>query len=110
MHELRLATHVHLQRLSLRFHSRRHTGDLVTRVTGDVNAVGSLFSESLATVASAVLLLAGMIVVSVLIDPVLALVAFAITPLLALHDLLRAQQAEARLAHARGRRRARSRP
>jgi len=83
LHELRLATHVHLQRLSLRFHSRRQTGDLVTRVTGDVNAVGSLFSESLAALASAVLLLSGMIVVSVVIDPVLALVAFATTPLLA---------------------------
>jgi ATP-binding cassette, subfamily B, bacterial len=84
VHDLRVATHTHLQRLSLRFHSRRHTGDLVTRVTGDVNAVGSLFAESLATVVSAVLLLAGMIVVSALIDPVLALVAFAVTPLLAL--------------------------
>jgi ATP-binding cassette subfamily B protein len=83
VHELRVATHIHLQRLSLRFHSRRQTGDLVTRVTGDVNAVGSLFSESLGTVASAVLLLAGMIVVSALIDPVLALVAFAVTPVLA---------------------------
>jgi ABC-type multidrug transport system fused ATPase/permease subunit len=83
VHELRVATHIHLQRLSLRFHSRRHTGDLVTRLTGDVNAVGALFSESLGTVASAVLLLAGMIVVSALIDPVLALVAFAVTPLLA---------------------------
>jgi ATP-binding cassette, subfamily B, bacterial len=83
VHELRVATHIHLQRLSLRFHSRRQTGDLVTRVTGDVNAVGGLFSESLGTVASAVLLLAGMIVVSALIDPVLALVAFAVTPVLA---------------------------
>jgi ATP-binding cassette, subfamily B, bacterial len=83
VHDLRLATHTHLQRLSLRFHSRRQTGDLVTRVTGDVNAVGGLFSESLASVAAAVLLLAGMVVVSILIDPVLALVAFAITPLLA---------------------------
>jgi ATP-binding cassette, subfamily B, bacterial len=82
VHELRLATHVHLQRLSLRFHARRHTGDLVTRVTGDVNAVGGLFSESLGTVASAILLLAGMLVVSVILDPVLALVAFGITPLL----------------------------
>jgi ATP-binding cassette, subfamily B, bacterial len=83
VHELRVATHIHLQRLSLRFHSRRQTGDLVTRVTGDVNAVGGLFAESLASVASAVLLLAGMIVVSALIDPVLALVAFAVTPVLA---------------------------
>jgi ATP-binding cassette subfamily B protein len=84
VHELRLATHAQLQRLSLLFHARRHTGDLVTRVTGDVNAVGSLFAESLASVFSAVLLLAGMLVVSVLIDPVLALVAFAVTPLLGL--------------------------
>jgi ATP-binding cassette, subfamily B, bacterial len=84
VHELRLATHMHLQRLSLLFHARRHTGDLVTRVTGDVNAVGSLFAESLASVFSAVLLLVGMLVVSLLIDPVLALVAFAVTPLLGL--------------------------
>jgi ATP-binding cassette subfamily B protein len=84
VHELRLRTHQHLQRLSLLFHARRHTGDLVTRVTGDVNAVGSLFSESLATVFSAALLLTGMLIVSVIIDPMLALVAFAVTPLLAL--------------------------
>src|SRR5688500_221327 len=82
VHDLRLATHIHLQRLSLRFHSRRHTGDLVTRVTGDVNAVGSLFADSLAVVSSAVLLLIGMLIVSVIIDPVLALVAFGMTPLL----------------------------
>jgi ATP-binding cassette subfamily B protein len=84
VHELRLATHFHLQRLSLVFHARRHTGDLVTRVTGDVNSVGRLFAESLANVLSAILLLTGMVIVSVLIDPVLALVAFAVTPLLAL--------------------------
>jgi ATP-binding cassette subfamily B protein len=83
VHELRLATHFHLQRLSLLFHARRHTGDLVTRVTGDVNAVGRLFTDSLANVSSAVLLLIGMAVVSVIIDPVLALVAFGVTPLLA---------------------------
>ena len=84
VHELRLRTHMHLQRLSLRFHARRPTGDLVTRVTGDVNAVGSLFAESLATVFSAVLLLTGMAIVSLIIDPVLALIAFSVTPALGL--------------------------
>jgi ATP-binding cassette subfamily B protein/subfamily B ATP-binding cassette protein MsbA len=103
VHELRVTTHSHLQRLSLRFHSRRHTGDLVTRVTGDVNAVGSLFAESLATVVSAVLLLAGMIVVSALIDPVLALVAFAVTPLLAVTTFVARRQLKrvSRLARTR---------
>ena len=101
VHELRLATHVHLQRLSLRFHSRRHTGDLVTRVTGDVNAVGSLFADSLAVVASAVLLLIGMLIVSVIIDPVLALVAFGMTPLLAFFTLRARRKLKLVSRHAR---------
>jgi ABC-type multidrug transport system fused ATPase/permease subunit len=43
-HELRIAVYDHLQRLSLGFHHRRQKGDLVTRVTGDVDAMGTLFS------------------------------------------------------------------
>ena len=57
-HDLRLETHAELQRLSLGYHARRPAGDLVTRVTSDVHAVGGLFSESLGTVVSSVLLLA----------------------------------------------------
>jgi ATP-binding cassette subfamily B protein len=83
LHDLRVATYAHLQRLALPFHERRHTGDLVTRLTGDVNAVGDLFSDSLGTLVSSTLLLSGMVAVSVLIDPWLALTAFALTPLLA---------------------------
>jgi ABC-type multidrug transport system fused ATPase/permease subunit len=83
VHDLRVAIYAHLQRLSLGFHQRRHTGDLVTRVTGDVNAVGSVFSGTLGTLVSSGLTLIGMIVVAVLIDPLLALVAFASAPLLA---------------------------
>ncbi len=81
-HDLRLAVYAHLQRLSLRFHDRRPTGDLVTRLTGDVSAVGDLFSESLGNMAASVLLLVGMAVVSFRIDPVLALAAFSVTPAL----------------------------
>jgi ATP-binding cassette, subfamily B, bacterial len=83
VHDLRVAIYAHLQRLSLGFHRRRHTGDLVTRVTGDVNAVGSIFSSSLGTLVSSALMLAGMIVVGFFLDPLLALVAFATAPLLA---------------------------
>lgn len=83
VHELRVAIYAHLQRLSLGYHQRRHTGDLVTRVTGDVNAVGTVFSSSLGTLVSAGLTLIGMVVVGFILDPVLALVAFATAPLLA---------------------------
>jgi ATP-binding cassette subfamily B protein len=86
-HDIRLETHAELQRLSLGYHARRPTGDLVTRVTSDVHAVGGIFSESLGTVVASLLLLAGMLVVSVAIDPVLALTAFAMTPLLVLVSL-----------------------
>ena len=82
VHDLRIATYEHMQRLSLVFHSSRPTGDLVARVTGDVNAVGVLFSQTLGTLASSAMLLIGMFAVTFWIDPLLAFVAFLVTPLL----------------------------
>ncbi|RYU10645.1 ABC transporter ATP-binding protein [Nocardioides iriomotensis] len=82
VHDLRTATYEHLQRLSLVFHSTRPTGDLVARVTGDVNAVGDLFAQTLGTLASSALVLVGMFAVMLWIDPPLAFVAFLVTPLL----------------------------
>jgi ATP-binding cassette subfamily B protein len=83
VHRLRVDTYSRLQRLSLAFHERHHTGDLVARVTGDVSAVGSLFSGSLGGLAQSGMLLAGMLAVSLVIDPLLALTAFAAAPALA---------------------------
>jgi ABC-type multidrug transport system fused ATPase/permease subunit len=83
VHSLRIAVYAHLQRLSLGFHQRRQKGDLVTRVTGDVNAVGAMFSDSLGPMAQAALLLVGILAVSITLDPVLGLVSFAATPALA---------------------------
>jgi ABC-type multidrug transport system fused ATPase/permease subunit len=83
VHDLRIAIYAQLQRLSLGFHQRRNHGDLVTRVTGDVNAVGTVFSSSLGTLVSAALTLIGMMIVGFILDPLLALVAFATAPLLA---------------------------
>jgi ATP-binding cassette, subfamily B, bacterial len=82
VHDLRIATYAHLQRLSLAFHERRHTGDLSIRVTGDVQAIGALFSDTLGTLVSSALLLVGMVVVTLVLDPVVALAAFCVTPVL----------------------------
>ena len=72
VHDLRTAAYAHLQRLSLGFHQRRQKGDLVTRVTADVNAVGSMFSDSLGPMVQAVMLLIGILDrVSIAVDPVL---------------------------------------
>ena len=51
-----MRAYAHLQALSLTFHAKRQKGDLLTRVTGDVNAVGDLFADSLGAIASALLL------------------------------------------------------
>ena len=80
-HDLRTRVYEHLQRLSLGFHQQRQKGDLVTRVTGDVNAMGDLFSQSLGAMVEAALLAVGMTVVLAVIDPVLAVVAIATAPL-----------------------------
>jgi ATP-binding cassette, subfamily B, bacterial len=82
-HDLRVRVYDHLQRLSLGFHQGQQKGDLVNRVTSDVNAMGELFSQSLGEMVQAALLSVGMTVVLLVIDPVLALVALATAPLMA---------------------------
>ena len=84
IHELRLAIYSQLQRLSISFHARLQTGDLVTRVTGDVNAIGDIFAGSLGALVSSFLIFLLMLGASLYIDPVLALCAFAVTPVIAL--------------------------
>jgi ABC-type multidrug transport system fused ATPase/permease subunit len=82
-HDMRVGVYDRLQRLSLRFHDRRQKGDLVTRVTGDANAVGAMFSTSLGTVVQASVLLLGMLIVTFILDPLLALAWLAVVPFLA---------------------------
>jgi ATP-binding cassette, subfamily B, bacterial len=83
-HDVRIGVYDRLQRLSLRFHEQRQKGDLVTRVTGDANAVGEMFATSVGTLVQASVLFVGMLVVSFLLDPVLAVAWLAVVPLLTL--------------------------
>jgi ATP-binding cassette, subfamily B, bacterial len=82
-HDMRVGVYDRLQRLSLRFHERRQKGDLVTRVTGDANAVGDMFATSVGSVVQASVLLLGMLVVTFILDPLLALAWLAVVPFLA---------------------------
>ena len=82
-HDLRVATYTHLQRLSLAYHDRRAKGDLVTHLTDDANRVGEAFSESLGAISQAALMITGMTVISLLLDPVLGLSMMAVVPVLA---------------------------
>jgi ABC-type multidrug transport system fused ATPase/permease subunit len=82
--DLRSAAFDHVQQLSLGFHTRRSTGDVLTRVTGDVKVVRDVLTESIAEVLSSVLLLVGMAAVLFWLDWQLALVAVGAAPFLVL--------------------------
>src|SRR5260370_41823622 len=45
MHDLRRILYSHIQRLSLSYHDQKRTGDLISRVTSDINAMQSLISQ-----------------------------------------------------------------
>jgi ABC-type multidrug transport system fused ATPase/permease subunit len=60
-YQLRVALFGHLQRLSLAYHDRKRTGDVITRVTSDVKEVEEFVTDSLSDIAGSVLLLVGII-------------------------------------------------
>ncbi len=72
----------HLQRLSLRFHNRQSTGDLVKRVTTDCDCVRVLVMNVALPLLTSVATLAGMIVILSRLDGSLAAVALLVAPLL----------------------------
>lgn len=63
VYTLRRELFAHLQRLSLSFHSRARSGELLTKVTSDTNTLKDVFSESALSFISQVLSVAGMFVV-----------------------------------------------
>ena len=74
----------HLQRLSLRYHGEHPVGDLTARVTGDVDRLQDMLVQVLATLVPNLLLVMGMIVVMVAVDPGFAILALGATPIMAL--------------------------
>lgn len=78
---VRTELYAHLNRLSLRFHESRRTGDLVTRVTGDIGRLQEATVTAAIPLAGNVITLAGMFVVIVIMDWQLALAVAVVFPL-----------------------------
>jgi ATP-binding cassette, subfamily B, bacterial len=87
--DLREAVFNRMLHLSLPFHDRHRSGDLVTRLTGDVGRVEDSLVAWLTTLVPEALTLAGMAVVLVAVDRTMGLAALAVAPLLALVVALR---------------------
>ena len=87
VHRLRFEAHSHLQRLSLSFHQRQRRGDLLMRLTGDVNVLRDMLVNALVLGVSSVTLLVAMLAVLWWMDALLAMVVVALLPLLAVVTL-----------------------
>ena len=87
--DLREAVFGRLLGLGLPFHDRHRSGDLVTRLTGDVARVEDSMVAWFTVLVPEVLTLAGMVVVVLAIDLTLGLAALAVVPPLALVVALR---------------------
>jgi ATP-binding cassette, subfamily B, multidrug efflux pump len=82
--DLRAALFAHLQRQDARFFDRNPVGRLMTRVLNDGEAIQELFTSGLVALLGDVLTLTGVVVVMLGMDWRLALVTFALVPVLML--------------------------
>lgn len=72
----------HIQRLGIRYIDRRGVGRIMSRLQNDVSVIDMLFSEGLIRVVTDMVLLLGIIVLMLITNAQLALVAFAVMPLM----------------------------
>ena len=81
-HDLRRTLYQHIQRLSLIEHGESRTGDLITRVTTDIDAVQDFVNSALLGILVNLLTLVGMIGVMLYINWRFTLIALSIAPVL----------------------------
>jgi ATP-binding cassette subfamily B protein len=86
--DLRLDLFRHLQSLSVGFYSRNRAGVIISRLTNDVEALNSLVSDGVVSLFQGSLTLVGTAAVLIYLDWQLALVTFAIIPVLWLSGLV----------------------
>ncbi len=82
MHDLRRTLYAHIQRLSLSFHDETQTGDLISRVTSDIDAVQSFVTSGLLSVLVNCLTLLGMVGVMFWMNWHFTLIALSVAPVL----------------------------
>ena len=83
MYDLRKQLFLHLQRLELAFFDRNPVGRLVTRVTTDVDVLNDLFSSGVVAIFGDFFTLLSIMVVMLYVNWKLALLTFAVLPVIA---------------------------
>jgi ABC-type multidrug transport system fused ATPase/permease subunit len=82
-YSIRVKMYSHLQRLPLAYHDKKRTGDVLTRVTGDVLVIEDFIVKSLSNILGSVMVLVGSFVFLLFQSWSVALVAVVVIPILA---------------------------
>jgi len=72
----------HTQTLSLRYFDKTSTGDIMSRLTNDVDAIGSLLAQNVTDVVRSLLTLVGIVIVMFVINPMLAAATLLVFPIM----------------------------
>lgn len=80
MHDLRTMLYAHIQRLSLTYHDKKQTGDLISRATTDIDAIQSFITSGLLGALINTLTLVGMIAVMFHVNWRFTLIALSVAP------------------------------
>jgi len=81
-YDLRRGIYAHMQRLSLSFHDQNRTGDLISRVTSDVDDIQSFISSGLLSSLINIITLIGMVGVMFCLNWQFTLIALSVAPVL----------------------------
>ncbi len=93
----------HLQALHLGYHDTHIVGVTISRVISDVSVINDLLSQGLVTLVGDSVVLIGIVIVMVSMSPRLALLAFAVLPLMVLATWLFTRRAQAAFRDTRAR-------
>src|SRR5207253_1820238 len=88
MFDLRAEIFRHLQAMHVGFYDRNPVGRLVTRVTSDVDALNEMFTAGVVSIFEDIFVLLGIIVIMLRMQWKLALITFAVLPLIFLATML----------------------
>ena len=82
IYRMRIRVFAHLQKLPLAFFDKRQHGELMSRVTNDIEAVSATLNSSFIQVVSSVLTLIGTVSVMIYLSPMLTMLTMTIIPIM----------------------------
>ena len=82
MHDLRRVVYHHIHRLSLAEHDQKRTGDLISRVTSDIDSIQDFVTTALLGIVANILTLLGIVAIMLYASWPFTLISLAIAPLL----------------------------